>query len=101
MEELVGRDRTMENKFSGKVIRIVSKIPKGKTLTYKQVASRAGNTKAARAVGNILNRYYRECIINKKPTIPCHRVVRSDGQLGGYVKGEDEKRQLLERENAI
>ena len=91
----------MRNKFSDKVIRIVSKIPKGKTLTYKQVATRAGNPKAARAVGNILNRYYYECIANKNSTIPCHRVIRSDGKIGGYARGEKEKIKLLQKEKAI
>jgi O-6-methylguanine DNA methyltransferase len=86
--------------FSEKVIHIVSNIPKGKTLTYKEVATRAGNAKAARAVGNILNAYYRECFKLKKTTIPCHRVIRSDGQMGGYAKGEKEKRKLLKKEKA-
>lgn len=84
--------------FAGKVIKIVSGIPKGKTMAYKEIAELAGNPKAARAVGNILNRYYRECLANKKPTISCHRVVRSDGKLGGYVKGEKEKMKLLAKE---
>lgn len=91
----------MKNKFSEKVIQIVSKIPKGKTLTYKQVASHSGNPKAARAVGNILNKYYKDCIADKKPMIPCHRVIRSDGKPGGYAKGEKEKRRLLKKEKAI
>ena len=73
--------------LSQKVIGIVSKIPKGKTLTYKQVATRAGNEKAARAVGNVLSKYYFECVSNKKPTIPCHRVVYSDGRIGNYNRG--------------
>jgi methylated-DNA-[protein]-cysteine S-methyltransferase len=88
----------MKNRFLEKVIKIVSKIPKGKTLTYKEVAKKAGNEKAARAVGNVLNKYYKDCIKNKKPTIPCHRVIRSDGQIGGYAKGEKEKRKLLQKE---
>jgi len=91
----------MINGFSGKVIRVVSRIPKGKTLTYKQVATRAGNPNAARAVGNILSKYYIECISNKKSTIPCHRVVRSEGKIGGNAKGEREKRKLLQKEKAI
>jgi methylated-DNA-[protein]-cysteine S-methyltransferase len=86
--------------FSQNVIRIVSKIPKGKILTYKDVARRAGNFKAARAVGNILNKYYLECVANKKPTIPCHRVIRSDGNLGGYARGKKEKIRLLKKEKA-
>jgi len=86
--------------FSEKVIKIVAKIPKGKTLTYKQVAKKAGNENAARAVGNILNKHYLDCVSNKKPTIPCHRVIRSDGKLGGYAKGEKEKARLLKKEKA-
>jgi len=84
--------------FTQKVIHVVAEIPKGKTLTYKQVATKAGNPKAARTVGNILNKYYFECLRDKKPTIQCHRVVRSDGKLGGYAKGEKVKRKLLEKE---
>jgi methylated-DNA-[protein]-cysteine S-methyltransferase len=88
-------------KFSQKVIEIVKKIPRGKILTYKEVAKKAGNPRAARAVGNILNAYYRLCIKEKLPTIPCHRVVRSDGKVGGYVLGEKKKKELLMRETKI
>jgi O-6-methylguanine DNA methyltransferase len=84
--------------FSQKVILVVKKIFKGKVLTYKEVARRAGNEKAARAVGNILNLHYKDCVKNKKPTIPCHRVVRSDGKIGGYVLGSKKKKELLELE---
>ena len=86
-------------RFSQKVIQVVAKIPRGKVLTYSEVAKRAGDQKAARAVGNILNAYYKECMKDKKPTIPCHRVVRSDGKVGGYVLGSKKKRELLELEN--
>jgi|WetSurMetagenome_2_1015567.scaffolds.fasta_scaffold653568_2 methylated-DNA-[protein]-cysteine S-methyltransferase len=89
-----------KNSFSQKIIHIVSKIPKGKTLSYKQVATRAGNPKAARAVGNILNRYYFDCVKSKKPTIPCYRVIRAGGGIGGYAKGENEKIKLLKKEKA-
>jgi methylated-DNA-[protein]-cysteine S-methyltransferase len=64
-------------KFQKKVYATVSKIPKGKTLTYKEVAGLVGSPRAFRAVGNALN---------KNPflgRVPCHRVVRSDGQWGG------------------
>jgi O-6-methylguanine DNA methyltransferase len=91
----------MEKSFSRKVIEIVSRIKKGKTLTYKEVAWRAGNEKAARAVGRILNKYYQNCVDSGKRTIPCHRVIRSDGKIGGYVKGEKTKRKLLRQEKAI
>ena len=77
--------------FSEKVIVVVKKIPRGKVLTYGQVAKRAGNAKAYRAVGNILNKNY-----NLK--IPCHRVIRSDGTLGWYNRGEKKKKQMLKKD---
>jgi len=77
--------------FSEKVLSIVSKIPKGKTLTYKEVSMRAGNPRAVRAVGNILSKNY-------NPKIPCHRVIRSDGKMGGYNRGKSQKIALLKRE---
>ncbi|MGC9603447.1 MAG: MGMT family protein [Minisyncoccia bacterium] len=80
--------------FKGKVLKVVSRIKKGKVLTYKQVAKLAGRPKAYRAVGNILNG-------NHDPKIPCHRVIRSDGKLGGYNRGSKKKRDLLIKENAI
>lgn len=87
--------------FGSKVIKIVSGIRKGDILTYKEVARRSGKEKAARSVGNILNKYYRECVKKKRKMIPCHRVIRSDGRPGGYAKGEKEKRKLLKKEKAI
>lgn len=87
-----------KSKFSQNVIAIVSKINPGKTLTYKEVAAKAGNPKAARAVGNTLNSYYKYCKKNKLETIPCHRVVKSDGKIGGYVLGSKKKKELLESE---
>ena len=80
--------------FTERVRAIVARIPKGKTMTYKQVATRAGNPRAARAVGAIMRS-------NFDPKIPCHRVVRSDGSLGGYNRGGTEKkRRLLRAEGA-
>ncbi|MDO8574987.1 MAG: MGMT family protein [bacterium] len=78
-------------KFSEKVYAAVKKIPKGKTATYKMIALAAGNPNACRAVGNILNK-------NFDPKIPCHRVIRSDGKLGGYNRGVSKKKLLLETE---
>lgn len=77
--------------FAEKVYKIVSKIPKGKTLTYKQVAEKAGNQLAYRAVGNILNKNY-------NLNIPCHRVIKSNGKLGGYNRGIKLKKQILKKE---
>jgi methylated-DNA-[protein]-cysteine S-methyltransferase len=80
--------------FSERVFNIVSKIPRGKTLTYSQVAGRAGNPRASRAVGSVLSTNY-------DPKIPCHRVIRSDGGMGGYNRGVRRKIALLRREKAI
>ena len=80
--------------FTEKVYEVVAKIPKGKVLTYKEVAKRAGNIKASRAVGNILNK-------NSDPKIPCHRVICSDGKIGGYNKGAKMKREILKKEGFI
>lgn len=80
--------------FAEKVYEIVKKIPKGKVLTYKEVASKAGRPLAYRAVGNILNKNY-------KVELPCHRVIRSDGKLGGYNRGSDKKKLILKREGYI
>lgn len=77
--------------FEEKVYTIVKKIPKGHALTYKEVAHRIGKPGAARAVGNALNK-------NHNPKIPCHRVVRSDGTLGGYNGGSKAKLALLTKE---
>lgn len=80
--------------FKEKVFEVVKKIPKGKTLTYKQVAAKAGSPNASRAVGSILK-------TNFDPKIPCHRVVRSDGLTGEYNRGHLNKLALLKKEGAI
>ena len=80
--------------FKNRVLSVVSKIPKGQTLTYREVAQKAGNPKAYRAVGNVLNKNY-------DPQIPCHRVVRSDGKTGGYNRGTQAKIKILRKEGAI
>ncbi len=80
--------------FTEKVYEVVKKIKKGSTLTYKEVAKKAGSEKAFRAVGNILNKNY-----NKD--IPCHRVIKSDGKTGGYNRGEAKKIAILRKEGAL
>ncbi|MDD5165112.1 MAG: MGMT family protein [Candidatus Pacebacteria bacterium] len=77
--------------FKDKIFSIVKKIPKGKTMTYKEVALKAGRPRAFRAIGNILNTNY-------DPKIPCHRVVRSDGKTGGWNRGMKQKAELLKKE---
>lgn len=77
--------------FAMSVFDVVRSIPKGQTLTYKDVARLAGRPRAFRGVGNILNK-------NHDPSIPCHRVIRSDGKTGGYNGGADRKRAILKNE---
>jgi O-6-methylguanine DNA methyltransferase len=79
--------------FKEKVFEVVRKIPKGRTLTYKEVANLAGRPHAFRAVGNVLT-------TNFDPQIPCHRVIRSDGQSGGYNRGSSKKKQILKAESS-
>jgi O-6-methylguanine DNA methyltransferase len=81
--------------FAKKVLAIVKKIPKGKVMTYKEIALKLGNKNLARAVGQVLKR-------NPWPiTIPCHRVIRSDGTLGGYSLGKEKKKELLKKEGVL
>ena len=68
------------------------KIPPGETRSYAQIAAAAGSPKAVRAAGSANGA---NCVA---VLIPCHRVVRSDGSLGGYAYGTEIKRHLLERE---
>lgn len=79
-------------KLEQMVYDLVARIPEGKVTTYGDLARAAGKPKANRLVGQILNR-------NPNPVlVPCHRVVRSDGDIGGYAYGSDAKRKLLKRE---
>lgn len=79
--------------FAEKVYEYTKTIPKGETRTYKQVAIAIGHPNSYRAVGNILNKNY-------DATVPCHRVVRSDGKTGGYNRGSEQKKYILEQEYA-
>ena len=86
---------SMTNAFTEKVYAVVAKIPKGSVMTYAEVARRAGNPRAYRAVGNIMNRN------PDTKKVPCHRVVRSDGTPGGYARGAKKKIQILQQEGAF
>jgi len=77
--------------FAKACYKIVRKIPKGKVLAYKEIAKRIKNPRAWRAVGNALNK-------NRDSKIPCHRVIRSNGEVGGYRKGVKNKITLLKKE---
>lgn len=76
-------------KFQKKVWKAISRIPYGKTSSYKQIAKKIGNENAYRAVGNAVSK-------NPIPIIvPCHRVIKKDGSLGGYSLGIWRKKKLL------
>lgn len=83
------------SEFAAQVKKVVKGIPKGETLSYQEVAAKAGNARAARAVANIM-------AANFDPDIPCHRVIKHDGSLGGYNRGgEAKKRAILKAEGAL
>lgn len=85
-------DRSLSTGFRQTVQIELSQIPYGTTLTYRQVADRVGNPAAVRAVGSA-------CATNPLPiVVPCHRVLRTDGSLGGYLGGLDVKSELLRLE---
>ena len=71
---------------------LLSKIPPGKVSTYGDIAKALGHPKAARAIDRIIAN-------NPNPiSIPCHRVVKSNGEIGGFAYGEQSKREILEKE---
>ena len=81
--------------FREKVLNIVRKIPKGGSMTYKKVATKAGNPNAARAVGAIMRTNY-------DPTVPCHRVIHTSGVIGNYNRGGPSRKiQMLMSEGAF
>ncbi|OFT81071.1 methylated-DNA--[protein]-cysteine S-methyltransferase [Corynebacterium sp. HMSC29G08] len=75
--------------FRAQALRALLQVPYGQTVSYTELAGAAGNSKAVRAAGSA-------CATNPLPLfIPCHRVLRADGSLGGYRGGEQAKRFLL------
>lgn len=74
--------------FQDKVRAVVATIPKGSVMTYAQVAKKAGNGAAPRAVGTIMRK-------NFDLKVPCHRVIRSDGVIGAYNRGGPMKKAKL------
>lgn len=85
----------MTDSFSERVRAAVRQIPSGEVKTYAQVAALAGSPGASRAVGTIMKNNY-------DPTVPCHRVIKSDGTVGAYNRGGPAaKRALLIAEGAL
>jgi len=90
----------MIESFSQKCYNLLKKIPKGKVTTYKAIANKL-NTKAYRAVGNAMNKNpnpFREVGRIKINQVPCHRVINSNGSLGGFSSGIKHKIKLLKSE---
>jgi methylated-DNA-[protein]-cysteine S-methyltransferase len=81
--------------FESSVYAVVRRIPRGRTRSYRWVAQQLGDAGLARAVGNALNRN------PFAPEVPCHRVIRSDGSIGGFARGSSRKLALLRREGVI
>ncbi|HLF54384.1 MAG TPA: MGMT family protein [Candidatus Nanoarchaeia archaeon] len=80
-------------KFADSVYKTLKgKVPKGKVTTYQALAKAIGNPKAARAVGNALNAN------PHAPVVPCHRVVKSSGEIGGFASGTEKKVNILKKE---
>lgn len=88
----MGRQKITMKSFQEKVIEVVKTIKEGQILTYGEVAKKAGNANASRAVGSIMAK-------NADKTVPCHRVVKSDGSIGMYngLRGKS-KIEILKRE---
>ncbi len=81
--------------FQKDVWKALMEIPYGKTVSYSDIAKTSGHPEAVRAVGNAVGK-------NPIPLIiPCHRVIRSDGSIGGYALGTELKEKLLKLEGAL
>jgi methylated-DNA-[protein]-cysteine S-methyltransferase len=88
-------DRSLIGPFAWRVLCATSEIPYGSVLSYGEVAAEAGSPRGSRAAGNALGSNPIAVVI------PCHRVLRSDGAIGGYGGGLHRKRMLLELEGAL
>lgn len=85
-------EKTNAKNFNDACYELLKKIPKGKVTTYREMARALNNSKASRAVGNAMAQ-------NKQLIkIPCHRVIRSDGDIGSYALGKAKKSELLIKE---
>jgi len=74
---------------------VLRKVPRGKVTTYGEIARAVGNPRAARAVGNAMNKN------PHAPRLPCHRVVGSDGKMIGFASGIDKKIKILRAEGVV
>jgi O-6-methylguanine DNA methyltransferase len=91
---MILQNHIAKKSFAEHVRAAVQQIPKGETRTYGQVAAAIGRPGAARAVGTIMKNNY-------DPTVPCHRVIRSDGKIGAYNRGGPLKKRALLRAEGV
>lgn len=84
--------KTIGTSFQQQVWQALERIPKGKVTTYQRLARMIKRPRSARAVGNALN------VNPYAPQVPCHRVVRSNGEIGGYASGPKKKIEMLNKE---
>lgn len=92
---MILQNHMKKSSFAERVREAVRHIPKGEIRSYKDIAKVAGHTGAARAVGTIMKNNY-------DPSVPCHRVIRSDGKIGDYNRGGLEaKKHLLQTEGVL
>lgn len=80
--------------FKEKVLEVAACIPEGKVYTYKEVAKRAGNEEASRAVGTIMAN-------NQDKNIPCHRVVKADGSIGMYNGLRGKSKEIILKKEGV
>jgi methylated-DNA-[protein]-cysteine S-methyltransferase len=88
-------DLSLARGFTQRILRAIHEIPFGQTSNYREIAAKAGNPRATRAAGNA-------CGANPVPiVVPCHRVLRTGGGLGGYTGGVERKQRLLTLEGVL
>ncbi len=88
-------DWSLSRGFTQRILQATAKVPFGELATYRDMATRAGNERAVRAAGNALGSNHMPIVV------PCHRIVRTGGALGGYTGGLERKEFLLRLEGVL
>ena len=88
-------DWSLSRGFTQRILQATAKVPFGELATYRDVATKAGNVRAVRAAGNALGSNHIPIVV------PCHRIIRTGGALGGYTGGLERKEYLLKLEGVL
>jgi methylated-DNA-[protein]-cysteine S-methyltransferase len=88
-------DWSLSRGFTQRVLQATAQVPFGQLATYRDVATKAGNERAVRAAGNALGSNHIPIVV------PCHRIIRTGGALGGYTGGLERKEYLLQLEGVL